>query len=48
MKEDECVALYRMASAHGMRKVADLFRVEKPDTYKYLRELAERTEKGEA
>jgi len=48
MKEDECVALYRMASANGMRKAADLFKVEKPDIYKYIRELAERTERGEA
>ena len=48
MTEDELVKFYRISSASGMRKVADLFKVEKPDTYKFIREMAERTERGEA
>ena len=47
MKEEEWVNFYRASSANGMRKVAEIFKVEKPDTYKYIRELAERHEKGE-
>ena len=48
MSEDDYVVLYRSAEASGMRKIADLFKVEKPDIAKYIKEIADRTEKGEA
>lgn len=48
MKEEDWVHFYRSSQANGIRKAADLFKVEKPDIYKYIRELAERTERGEA
>ena len=48
MTEDDCVKLYRMASANGMRKVAEWFKCDKFYLYKEILELAERTEKGEA
>lgn len=48
MTEDDWVHFYRTSQASGMRKVADIFKATNQDTYKYIREMAERTEKGEA
>lgn len=39
---------YRKAKAEGMRVVADMFKATNREIYKYIRDLADKAEKGEA
>ena len=38
---------YRKAKADGMREIAELFKATRPDIADFIRDEADRTEKGE-